>query len=139
MISVFCKFYENLNASSLAELNTVYTQNVRFIDPVGEHNGLEALHSYFDNLLENCTTCHFTLHQTQLVEQHGFVTWTMAFSHPKLINGKTLCLEGCSEIRFSADQKVCFQRDYYDLGAMLYEHLPVLGPAIKWLKRRLNQ
>ena len=29
------------------------------------------------------------------------------------------------------------RRDYFDAGNLLYEHLPVLGAAIRWLKRRL--
>ncbi|QHF41154.1 transcriptional regulator [Pseudomonas sp. S34] len=29
-------------------------------------------------------------------------------------------------------------RDYFDAGALLYEHLPVLSRAIAWLKRRLG-
>lgn len=139
MLSRFTTFYENLQSSSLTQLSEVYSENVRFIDPVSEHNGRDALHKYFANLLQNATSCQFTIHQSLLQEQQGFVTWTMAFSHPRVRKGKTLFLDGCSEIRFSADQKICFQQDYYDLGAMLYEHLPVLGNIINWLKRRLSQ
>jgi hypothetical protein len=32
---------------------------------------------------------------------------------------------------------VYLHRDYFDAGALLYEHLPVLGTLIGWLKRRL--
>jgi hypothetical protein len=33
---------------------------------------------------------------------------------------------------------VCCQRDYFDAGALDDEHLPVLGRAIAWLKRRME-
>ena len=28
-------------------------------------------------------------------------------------------------------------RDYFDAGALLYQHVPLLGAAIRWLQRRL--
>lgn len=30
------------------------------------------------------------------------------------------------------------QRDYYDAGEMIYEHLPLLGWAVRGVKRRVN-
>ena len=34
-------------------------------------------------------------------------------------------------------ERVYRHRDYFDAGALLYEHLPLLGSVIAWLKRRL--
>ena len=34
--------------------------------------------------------------------------------------------------------KVYYQQDQYDLGAMIYEHIPVIGPVVRFLKRRLG-
>jgi hypothetical protein len=34
--------------------------------------------------------------------------------------------------------KVLYQRDYYDAGEMLYEHLPVLGWAVRGVKKRVR-
>ena len=28
--------------------------------------------------------------------------------------------------------------DYFDAGALLYEHVPVLGRIVSWLKRRMG-
>ena len=33
--------------------------------------------------------------------------------------------------------RVHFHQDYFDAGALLYEHLPLMGGAIRWLKGRL--
>jgi hypothetical protein len=35
--------------------------------------------------------------------------------------------------------KIYYHRDYFDMGAMLYEHLPLLGRIIQRLKHRLGQ
>lgn len=137
-LSEFRAFYTQLQSSSLSQLSAVYSDDVKFIDPVAEHNGLDALHRYFDRLLENCGDCRFTIHRCLLQEKRGVVTWTMRFSHPKLNKGSVICVDGCSEITLNTEQKICLQRDYYDLGAMLYQHLPLVGPVINWLKKRLN-
>ena len=34
--------------------------------------------------------------------------------------------------------KVYRHRDYFDAGALLYEHVPLLGRVIRWLKRRMG-
>ncbi|WP_088332126.1 nuclear transport factor 2 family protein [Lacimicrobium sp. SS2-24] len=139
MLKKFRAFYENLHLASLDALPDVYAEDIRFVDPVDEHQGITALHDYFANLLDNCHDCRFAIHMAQLKDNGGFVTWTMTFSHPKIKSGQPICVDGCSEVRFDANRKIQFQQDYYDMGAMLYEHLPLLGSALKWIKRRLKQ
>ena len=46
-------------------------------------------------------------------------------------------LDGASHLRL-ADNRIAYQRDYYDLGAMLYEHIPLLGGAVRAVKARLK-
>ena len=36
------------------------------------------------------------------------------------------------------DERIIHQRDYYDAGEMLYEHLPLLGWAVRGAKRRVR-
>ena len=60
----------------------------------------------------------------------------MHYSHPRIRRGAALVLEGTSLLQHDSE-KVSYQQDYYDLGAMLYEHLPMMGPAIRLLKKRL--
>ena len=56
---------------------------------------------------------------------------------PRLNRGQLISLEGCSLLRWNADGKVERHRDYFDAGALLYQHVPLLGSAIRWLQRRL--
>lgn len=59
----------------------------------------------------------------------------MHFSHTKLAKQRTILVEGFTHLRIR-DDRVCYHRDYADLGQMLYEHIPVLGRVIKVVKRR---
>ena len=48
-----------------------------------------------------------------------------------------IILPGVSYLTFE-DGKIREQRDYYDLGAMLYEHVPLVGYVIDKIKQRLT-
>ena len=54
----------------------------------------------------------------------------MHLQHKKLSANKTILLNGASFIRFDAE-KINYHRDYYDLGALIYEQIPLLGAVVK--------
>jgi hypothetical protein len=62
--------------------------------------------------------------------------WTMSYRHPRLKQGEPILVHGCSHLLWT-DNKVFQHRDFFDAGALLYEHLPVMGRMIRWLKGRL--
>lgn len=45
-------------------------------------------------------------------------------------------LPGCSVVDMR-DDRIVRQRDYYDAGEMIYEHLPILA-AVRGVKRRVK-
>ena len=36
------------------------------------------------------------------------------------------------------DKKIIEHHDYYDLGAMVYEHIPLFGGVVKGVKKRIG-
>lgn len=137
LLARFSQFYTTLDTARLVDLSDVYHRDIHFIDPVGEHQGLRSLEAYFQLLLSNLSTCSFTLTDIQHHDQQASVCWRMTYAHPRLRRGAVLSLEGISLLRF-AEQRIIYQRDYYDMGAMLYEHIPLLGGVVLKLKKRLQ-
>ncbi|KFK95587.1 MULTISPECIES: nuclear transport factor 2 family protein [unclassified Serratia (in: enterobacteria)] len=137
LLERFSQFYLRLDEKRLVDLPEVYHHDVHFVDPVGEHQGLAALEAYFRHSLSNLSYCHFSITNMQQNPQQAYVCWHMTYAHPRLRRGHVLNLEGVSQLRF-AEQRIIFQRDYYDLGAMLYEHIPLLGQAVLSIKKRLQ-
>ncbi|AEE24004.1 MAG: nuclear transport factor 2 family protein [Paraglaciecola chathamensis] len=135
-IAHFVNFYKKLDTQSLAELSNLYSEDIKFVDPVTQHNGLAAVHQYFEQLLENVNECRFDISQVKDNTPDVVVNWVMHFCHPKLKGGKQISVEGISQLIIT-DGKVSYQRDYYDLGSMLYEHIPLMGSVIQFLKKRL--
>ncbi|EGU32244.1 putative transcriptional regulator [Vibrio ichthyoenteri ATCC 700023] len=130
--------YQQLNKSNLYLLDDVYHRDVVFEDAAHRLEGWDELKRYFDALYRNVQRCQFDIQDLQQQGNAGFITWTMALEHPKLQRGNTIYVNGVSHLKFS-DGKVIYHRDYFDLGEMLYENLPLLGSVIRTIKQRLGE
>ncbi|MGM0521286.1 MAG: nuclear transport factor 2 family protein [Pseudomonadota bacterium] len=137
-LETFCAFFNKLDNTCTEKLYEVYTDDIVFGDPLHRIEGRTALEHYFATMYENVTECRFNYHQKVCQGDTAFVTWTMHFAHPSLASGKIIAVEGCSHLTFADDGRVTHHQDYFDAGAMLYEHVPVLGRLVRLLKRRVN-
>lgn len=129
-------FYQHLDASKLESLGDIYHDNIVFQDPAQRIAGLPALKAYFAGLMENVADCRFVILRSEVATTIGVIEWQMHFSHPRLHSGKPISMEGVSLL--TGDDKIRHHRDHFDLGAMIYEHVPVVGGVIRHLKRRLQ-
>lgn len=134
----FIKTYSNLNKESMACLDDIYHQNIIFEDPAHRIEGVDQLKTYFSSMYQNLLYCHFDIESVDSFKDKSFLVWTMRFSHPKLNHGQEISVPGMTRIEFYQG-KVRFHRDYFDLGAMVYQHVPVIGIAVRFLKRKLGQ
>lgn len=136
-LSNFISTYEALGVDNFDPLAELYHRDVVFQDPMHLINGLDDLYSYFVGLYENIAYCQFTINDVYFKGDFASVYWVMEFEHPKLNKGNTIKVDGHTALKGVGD-KVIFHRDYLDVGQMLYEHIPVLGRVILWLKARTN-
>lgn len=132
----FICVYSELDKDKLASLESLYHPDVVFEDPAHKVEGWPALEAYFRRLFTNVTHCVFTIEESMSDAHQGYVVWTMTFSHPKLSKGEPRSVKGCSHLIF-ADNRVIKHRDYFDLGEMLYEAIPILGRVVKMIKAGL--
>ena len=134
----FAHAFARLNQHNLATLGELYSLDAVFCDPLHEVRGLHNLQAYFAQLYSNVSELAFDFYGfDQVSEGQGYLRWTMSYRHPRLAGGQLIRVEGCSHLQWS-DGKVNRHRDYFDAGALLYEQLPLLRTAIRWLKRRLS-
>ena len=136
-LSNFVSNYESLSIDNLHLIRKIYHQQVEFQDPAHTLVGLDNLEAYFESLYTNLSTCTFVINKILQDGDEAAIYWSMSFSHPKLSKGKAILVEGTSLIQGTED-KVIKHRDYVDFGAMLYEHVPVIGHAVRFLKNRLS-
>lgn len=135
LIHGFKDFYRDLCQADMAQLDQFYAADLVFVDPVHQVRGLLAYQDYCASLAEGLKACRFDYLDELVGERSAYIKWNMHFRHPKL-GGRLVTVRGVSHLQF--DEQIYFHEDVYDLGAMLYEQLPLLGGATRWLKRRLS-
>lgn len=136
LIEKFEAFYRDVSMETLQQLQSIYSDDAVLVDPISKHKGLSEITKYFQSLLENTQTCECIIEHVSEQGAHYFVTWKMKIVHPQLNKGRMFDVNGVSHLK-TRDNKLVFHRDYYDLGEMIYEHVPVLKHVIKTIKRRV--
>lgn len=134
----FLRVYKQLDADNLDLLADIYDNEIIFCDPAHKIEGLTQLRTYFWNLYKNLEQIDFDFHHPVKMDDTGYVQWTMTFSHPAVNKGQNIRVEGATFVQFNNEGKVIYHRDHFDLGSMIYQHIPVLGRIIKTINRRLG-
>lgn len=137
LLQMIVATYEHLSPDLLADLETLYAPDVYFEDPAHAIQGHQNLMRYFRTLFSNVEQCQFRFHETSLIGEDLFLTWTMQVRHRRLRSGQTIRVEGASYLK-TRHGRIYHHRDYFDLGAMVYENVPVLGAIVRALKHRLG-
>ncbi|GIU12144.1 MULTISPECIES: nuclear transport factor 2 family protein [unclassified Shewanella] len=137
LIDSFIILYQQLNKDNLHLLGQVYSDDIEFSDPLHHVSGLPALTNYFANLYQNVASIDFDIHQ--VIHQQGAASlkWTMVFSHSKLNAGADITVNGVSILGLNS--KIYQHQDFFDLGTMLYEHIPLVGSLVKLVKAKASQ
>lgn len=141
VINRFCKIYTDICQISPDDLGTIYAENIVFVDPITTHTGLVEVKGYFSNLLTQAKSCKFDIADILPCGENKknithVANWTMTL----VLNSgdKTITLDGTTQLAVK-DDIIVYHKDYYDLGEMVYEHVPLLGFVIKKIKRKLAQ
>ena len=131
------KFFNEFSYEKLDLADTFYDENIEFHDPLGEARGLKAMKAYYAKLYKNVISIRFDFKSvvTQGDEQVG--VWVMHLRAKGLNNGKEISVPGNSHIIYK-NGKAIYHRDYFDMGAFVYEHIPVLSQVVQFIKNKLG-
>ncbi len=137
IIERLINFYTNLSYQSMPQISSVYARDIVFTDPVSTFHGLPKLADYFENLLSNSDICHFEFTHTEQNTDSLHIHWVMTVRHPKLNKGNQYTVDGISFMKIENDL-ICYQRDYYDMGELMYEQLPLIKSLVKYIKKAME-
>jgi SnoaL-like domain len=127
--------YSSLGPEMFAEFEALYTTDVEFHDPVHTLYGSLALKHYLRNMATHLLEYRIRYLDEVIGPHAAYLTWEMDYAHRHLKGGRLLTVRGMSQLKFT--DKVYYHEDSYDLGALLYEHLPAIGFATRQLKSRM--
>jgi ketosteroid isomerase-like protein len=130
----FKALFNAMTSGDVEDLADVYADNVTFTDPFVSVSGLKPLTRYFGEAYTNVISCHFNF-ETAVV--HGgdvCLPWVMHLRHRRIRRGQPIAVDGVSRLRIVND-RIVMHRDYFDAGQLLYENLPILGAAVRWIRK----
>ncbi|MES3008808.1 MAG: nuclear transport factor 2 family protein [Pseudomonadota bacterium] len=137
LLNSFKAFYQNSDELHLEQIDALYTQDIEFRDPLHSILGILALKSYMKSLYANSRDIRFEYTDEQSGANWATISWVMHFRHPSLAGGRLISVRGITQIRFT--DRIFYHEDFYDLGAMIYQHIPVLGRIIAFINERIGR
>jgi limonene-1,2-epoxide hydrolase len=139
IIHRFQTLYQQLSDFSAESMAQVYAEEIVFIDPITQHHGLDKVITYYESLLSGLHSCRFTITNLMACQENSddidyVLTWQMEVIRRP--HDKAIELTGITQLKVLND-RIIYHRDYYDVGQMVYEHIPLLGGLIRLIKRKL--
>lgn len=136
----FKEFLQGIGNQEFVRKNTlnVYAANAYLDDTLAVHHGAAEIEAYFLKTSKTVTSYRVTIDDTARARDDFYIRWTMVFAAPALSGGEPVHSTGISHIRFNRDGKVAFHQDFWDSGRNFYSHLPGVGGAIGFVRKRLQ-
>jgi hypothetical protein len=116
----------------------VYASDAYFDDTLTVHRSAGEIESYFIKTSQTMTSYQVTIDDVAKSNGNYYIRWTMVFAAPALSGGQPVESIGISQVCFNAEGKVTFHQDFWDTGKNFYAHLPVVGGAVGFVKKRLE-
>jgi steroid delta-isomerase len=128
--------YTRLSRESLPGLLELYDEQATFKDPFNDVRGRAAIGRIFSQMFDELREPRFEVFVCASERDDAFLTWELLFLRQS--GGQPMTIRGASHIRFDAAGRVAVHRDYWDTTEELYAKLPLLGPFVRALGRRLS-
>lgn len=130
----FREFYDTFSAAWLPRLEELYAPGFEFADPFHTvHGDFATLRSYFERVLRLAET-RFIVEDTARGADGVYVRWRWEWK--RSASAPRRVVPGVTHLRFRADGRIAYHRDLFDAAEGVYEALPVIGGALRAIKRR---
>jgi len=141
-LEAYIAILENFDAAALETLGANLTEDVHFRDPFHDVTGPAAFRAVFSDMLEKLDDIRFTVESRAWCAPRddrriALIRWQLSARLTALGN-RPWQVTGCSELHFTGDGRLAAHLDYWDAASGLYELLPLIGPLLRWLRRRLR-
>ena len=130
-------FFHDLTPESIARFPEFYSADAYFKDPFNEVRGVEAIQRIFRHMFQQVETPRFVVTERVADANGVMLVWEFCYRVRLWGRGETQVMRGVSHLRFAADGKVNYHRDYWDAAEELYMKLPAIGSLMRGLRKML--
>ena len=128
-------FFESISPAGVRRIDEIYAADACFKDPFNEVRGMEPIRRIFTHMFEQVDSPRFVVREVVADGSDAFLTWDFLFRSRRLGEAEQV-IHGASHLKFDADGRVSYHRDYWDAAEELYEKIPLLGGLMRLLKRQ---
>ena len=130
----FAGLYGDLSVSNVtANVRDVYAPGAWFNDTIATEVGIEAIEKYLLKTAEGADKVSAKINDIAVSGADCYVRWTMEIRTKNLAGGQPIVTEGVSQLRFDEAGRVILHQDFWNPASGIYQHLPLLGPAIRFV------
>jgi steroid delta-isomerase len=133
----YCELFASLRPADLARFPDVFDADARFKDPFNDVRGIAGIRAVFAHMFAVTESPRFEILDQAVTGQCGFVRWRFRFA-PRGRPQPEREIEGVSRVVFEPGGRVLEHVDYWDPVEGVYDRLPVLGGALRLVRRRLG-
>lgn len=126
--------FQQLSVEDLEALDAYYRDDVHYRDPLHEFASRELVQELYARMFQRLEAPRYVIEERFGDRAQGVLVWRFYCTR----QNQPLSLRGTTHLRFAADGRIAYQRDYWDAGSHIYERLPVLGPLLTRIKPRLR-
>ena len=133
-LNALIAYYESLTLASVERIGDYYAADAYFKDPFNEVRGLADIQMVFRRMYDHLTGPRFVVTERVGDANGCFLVWDFEFRMKAWRPEVTQRIHGVSHLRFNAEGKVAYHRDYWDAADELYSKLPLVGLLMRGLK-----
>lgn len=135
-IARFDAFFADVAVESIrSQIDEFYAPDVYFNDTLKTLRGREAVKAYFLRMPEHTDFVRGKTLDHSRSGANYYVRWILDVRYKGA--KETVRTMGVTLLRFDKSGRVVLHQDFWDSSAGFYEHLPVLGGVIRWIKTKI--
>lgn len=134
-IDAYIDLLEGLTASNVDALRDRCRADIHFRDPFNDIHGVDAFVEVLAKMFVDLHGIEFRVTDRAYSSDGVFLRWTFGFRSGARSAYRTI--EGMSVVKLDDKGLVTEHVDYWDAASQIYESVPLLGLALRAIRRRL--
>jgi limonene-1,2-epoxide hydrolase len=115
------KTYNQEGKPDWSHLFPCYHEDIVFEDSIQRIEGIEAFTAMCNRLASRCEQLNMNILSVMVEDDQAFLEWEMVMMFKRF---PSTPVYGCTKLTMGEDQRIIYQRDYFDLWGDIFNGIP---------------